>query len=98
MSRRKGVPRLTLNLAALAREHSQKALNRIVQAIDDPDPKVALIAANMILDRGHGRPSQTIVAAETSPELMDDHNLLAEIRAAIAKRVVSTRADQEQLN
>lgn len=49
---------------ALARQHTEKAIDTIVSVMDDPfaENKDRIRAAETILDRGHGKPSQAIIA------------------------------------
>lgn len=43
-------------IAAKAREHTDKAVEVLAAALDDPDPKVRVTAAEKLLDRGYGKP------------------------------------------
>lgn len=54
--RRKADP----NLQAAAREHTQAALEVVVACLRDRAPTVRIKAAEIIFDRGYGRPPQTI--------------------------------------
>jgi hypothetical protein len=65
-----------LNVAASARRHSEKAIQRLAEALDDSDVKVRIDAAVRLLDRGYGKPTQTIERGDKSPDLMDDAELL----------------------
>ena len=40
----------------LARKNTRRAMERIVELIDDEDPRVALMAAKEVLDRAYGKP------------------------------------------
>jgi hypothetical protein len=55
------------NLSALARKHTEKALEVLVKNMDADDPRVAIDAASRLLDRGYGKPAQTIEGDEDSP-------------------------------
>jgi hypothetical protein len=44
------------NVAAMARKHADKAIETLVAAMDDDDPRVKVDAANRILDRAIGKP------------------------------------------
>lgn len=48
----------------LAREHTEKAIDTIVSVMDDPfaENKDRIRAAETILDRGHGKAAQAIIA------------------------------------
>ena len=48
----------------LAREHTERAVETIAEVMNDPfaENKDRMKAAEQILDRGHGKPSQAIIA------------------------------------
>lgn len=48
----------------LARRHTEKAIETIALVMDDPfaENKDRLKAAEVLLDRGHGKPNQAIIA------------------------------------
>lgn len=43
-------------IAAKAREHTDRALEVLVEGMSDPDPRVKVAAAKELLDRGYGKP------------------------------------------
>ena len=49
---------------SLARQHTEKAIEVVVEVMNDPfaENKDRLKAADTILDRGHGKPNQAIIA------------------------------------
>ena len=47
-------------LRALALKHAGKALEKLVALIDSKNERVALSAAQMVLDRAHGKVSQAM--------------------------------------
>jgi hypothetical protein len=53
-----GRPAVLKNLQALAREHTEEAIEALVVALKYPATRVA--AATTLLDRGYGRPVQTL--------------------------------------
>jgi hypothetical protein len=57
-----GRPKVAAELRELAREHTERALQVIVAALDDDDARVRIAAAKELLDRGYGKPSQEVVA------------------------------------
>jgi hypothetical protein len=71
-------------IAARAREHTDKALETLVAALDDPDRRVAVTAANIILDRGWGKPQQNL-----SPEDAQSLSFLH----LVAMRAINNNAD-----
>lgn len=43
-------------IAALAREHAEKAIDVLVTGLEDRNPNVRIAAARELLDRGYGKP------------------------------------------
>lgn len=60
-----GRPKGYAELRAAARKHTKKALQTLVNALDDP--KLCVVAAQALLDRGYGKPSQPIEGADGEP-------------------------------
>jgi hypothetical protein len=60
MSRPAEKRQAVINLSGLARAHTDKALAVLVKALDSPDEKTAIDAASRILDRGYGKPAQSV--------------------------------------
>lgn len=54
----KGRPVVDKDIQKIARQHTQQALDALIIALSEPRNRVA--AAVAILDRGHGKPGQTI--------------------------------------
>jgi hypothetical protein len=57
-----GKPARIHEIEKLAREHSVAALNKIVALLNSKDDRVALAAANSLLDRGFGKPPLAVQA------------------------------------
>jgi hypothetical protein len=53
-----GMRKGTADVKELARQHTEKAIQALVEALDDPKQRVA--AAQALLDRGFGKPKQEI--------------------------------------
>ena len=53
------------DLKMAARKHCPKALQRIAECLDDEDKKVRLMAAQIMLERGYGKPEQHVDAEVT---------------------------------
>lgn len=60
-----------LNLAKIAREHTQEALDVILDVMRDRDAKhsARLTAADMLLNRGYGRAPVTVQVGDSSDQL-----------------------------
>ena len=56
---------------ALARGHTERAVETIAEVMNDPfaENRDRLKAAETILDRGHGKPNQAIIAVPGNREL-----------------------------
>ena len=51
-----------VDIAALAREHGPRCIQVVASLLDDPDSRVRVSAATVLLDRGFGRPNQNVTA------------------------------------
>jgi len=96
----------------LAREHTQRAISIIAEVMDtSPEAKERLRAAEMLLDRGHGKPMSTTIqipaqqmAQEALAQMSDDELLtlvrgapLPRLRAQAASTVDATVIDVESV-
>ena len=79
-------------IAAKAREHTDKALQVLVDALDDDDVKVKIIAAKEIIDRGFGKPLTMTADVTNKIEDLDDQSLDAAIDVI---RAMVSAADQD---
>lgn len=68
-------------LAARAREHADKAIEVLVNGMDDEDPRVKIAAAKEILDRGYGKALTMTADVTNKLEEFDDESLDAAIDA-----------------
>lgn len=60
-----GRPKLAAEVRALAQEHSKEAIMLLVDLMrNSPDEKTRKAAADSLLDRGIGKPTQTISGGE----------------------------------
>ncbi len=74
-------------IAAKAREHTDKAMEVLVEGMGDPDSRVRIAAAKEVLDRGWGKP--LVMTADVSKKLDEftDDDLdagIAFLRSAIS--------------
>ncbi len=59
--RKKGTPnKTTAEIKALAQEQGPAAIKKLVALLDSDDERTRLAAIKELLDRGYGRPAQTI--------------------------------------
>lgn len=55
-----GRPKEFAHIKALAREHTEAAIAVLVAALEDPNGRTRIAAAEALLDRGYGKPTQGI--------------------------------------
>lgn len=55
-----GRPKENAEVKALAREHSPEAMQTLITLMQTGEPKIALQAANAVLDRAYGKPAQAV--------------------------------------
>lgn len=73
-------------IAAKAREHTDKALEVLVEGMADTDPRVRVTAAKEVLDRGWGKPLTMTADVTKQLDQFTDEDLdagIAWLRAAI---------------
>lgn len=56
----KGRPKEALQFALLARDHSEKALAVLVNALKSKNERIRIMAASVLLDRAFGKPIQEL--------------------------------------
>jgi HEAT repeat protein len=82
-----GRPRLLAEVQGLAREKSPEAINSLANVMRDEKapPAARVAAANALLDRGYGKPTQPIsqTLAKIDPSTMSDEELAAIVRGGI---------------
>ena len=62
-----GRPKENAEIKALAREHGPQAITKLAELMGGSDPRVSVAAAQALLDRGYGKPTQTIAGDEDAP-------------------------------
>jgi hypothetical protein len=55
-----GRPKENAEVKALAREHAEEAISRLADWVRSDNPKASVSAAIALLDRGFGKPAQSI--------------------------------------
>jgi hypothetical protein len=94
-----GRPKVVGEVQALAREYSEEAISALRDIVRDKKapPAARCVAANSILDRGYGRPSQTINQglADKPVDQMTDEELIARLQALQACRDEASAQDLE---
>lgn len=82
--RQAGTPnKATADIKALAQVHGPEAIRTLVELMANGQDKVRVAAAKELLDRGYGRPTQSMhVSGEDGAPLLDWTALLAKPGAA----------------
>ena len=82
-----GRPKVLGDIQELARQRSPEAIDTLAKIMDDAKapPAARVAAANSLLDRGYGKPSQPISQTLTKidPSTMSDAELAAIVRNGI---------------
>lgn len=73
-----GRPKLEVSIRDLAQQNSMEALETLVQVMRTGKPGERLIAANAILDRAYGRPTQSV-------EMSGDRSTLVDLLVSLNK-------------
>jgi hypothetical protein len=84
-----GRPKGEMEVIQLAREASPRAIGRLIELVDHADPRTAIAAANSVLDRGFGKPTQTIASDPDNPIVPDPGPTVE----TLAKLTAKDRAD-----
>jgi hypothetical protein len=66
-----GRPKLEVSIRDLAQQNSMEALETLVQVMRTGKPGERLIAANAILDRAYGKPTQSVEMSSDRTTLVD---------------------------
>ena len=92
-----GRPKEVAEVKALAREHTVAAINKMVEIMNAPKSSgnTVLAAACAILDRGYGRPAQS-VDLTTTPGTMSDAEVEERAIAILQSRQQSEEEEPEQ--
>ena len=82
-----GRPRELRDVTELARSHSPKAIETLVVIVNDETapPAARIAASNAILDRGHGKPAQTLDASVRPGEFSVADRIIARWKENLAK-------------
>jgi hypothetical protein len=79
----------------LARKYTPQAIDRLVLALNDPDSRVAVTAAGMLLDRAWGKPKQEIKTDDATQSITFLH--LTAARAVSNSLAAEREAAERQL-
>lgn len=83
-----GRPRKVREVEDTALDASQEAIKKAIELINDPDARIALAAAQLVLDRGLGKPKQTLetTSKDTPISELPEAELFERLARARARR------------
>lgn len=87
---------------SLAREHTERAIEVLSEALEDDDAKYRIAAANSLLDRGHGKPlTATIQVPTTRAQAlrlasMSDEEIMAAIKSTPLPQLAARSMSPEE--
>jgi hypothetical protein len=76
-----GRPKEAIGIKALALAHCERSIEVLAQLLNSADEKSRIAAANALLDRGIGKPTQTIAGDPENPLVMEKHYKPEDIEA-----------------
>jgi hypothetical protein len=83
-----GRPKAEREVVELAREASPRAIGRLIELIENTEPRTAIAAANSVLDRAFGKPTQPLAADPENPLIPETPSV-----EALAKLSAKDRAE-----
>ena len=90
----KGRPKKIEKATDTAVDNLQKAIERAASLVDNEDPRIALAAAQLIIDRAMGKPKQSIETKDvTDARDIDDRELLDIARSRSAGAIEAAKGE-----
>lgn len=83
-----GRPKENSEIKALARSYGREALEKIAALLESEDEKTRLAAAQVLLDRGYGKPAQALVGG-------DEDDSPIQLRTGILRLVTADKGPKE---
>jgi hypothetical protein len=77
----------------LARKSSPAAMRRLIRGLDDPDPRIAIWCASLVLERAFGRPKEAPPTQEEEEAHLDLRGLSDEELRLLVRLVDSGRLE-----
>lgn len=97
-----GRPKAVFELQDLARKHAPLAIKTLVEICGNKEAQHAarVSAASQLLDRGFGKPAQTLYSTVTriDPDKLSDAELAGYLSGASSGNVAEEEIDSERLN
>lgn len=72
-----GRPKALAELQALARQYAEASVNVLAEALKHKDHRIRIVAAQTLLDRGYGKPAQTVTVQKSPLDDVDPATLAA---------------------
>lgn len=93
-----------MSASELARQHTERAIEVAAEILENGEDKDRLKAADMLLDRGHGKAAQAIIAVPASKQqqamlaAMSDDELMKVLQAARLPRLAPIEASFTEID
>lgn len=95
-----------MSASELARKHTERAIETLAEVMEDTlnDANHRVAAANSLLDRGHGKAAQAIIAVPASRQQqallagMSDDDLMKLLRQATVPRLAPIEATFQEID
>ena len=85
-----GRPKQNPEIAEILKAHTEYALNKLIEHIDDPNPKISMWATTVFLDRALGKPTQ-------AQDIQLDVAGLLDVRAQVRTILMEKANDQRRI-
>jgi hypothetical protein len=86
-----GRPKAVDDVSAICRRYGPEAVERVVAAMRNPDDRIALPAAVVLLDRGYGKPNVRVETAGDAEPFTVLHLVAAKEISAHLKQILEAR-------
>lgn len=93
-----------MSASELARKHTERAIEVAAEILENGEDKDRLKAADMLLDRGHGKAAQAIIAVPASKQqqamlaAMSDDELMKVLQHARLPRLAPIDATYQEID
>ena len=93
-----------MSASELARQHTERAIEVLAEVLNEGEDKDRIRAAESLLDRGHGKAAQAIIAVPASKQqqamlaAMSDDELMKVLQAARLPRLAPIDATFQEID
>jgi hypothetical protein len=92
-----GRPKIVEEIKSLARQHAPEAFRRVCELVGSEDERTALAAAQEILNRAYGRPTQAIEQTVEYPDIKQLYLHAVQLANGHSAKVVEGRTIEGEI-